>query len=57
MLNILRDPKEPSARRDWAAEKAAPYIHPRLASTEARISGVLTLKQLVGASYEEEGKD
>ncbi len=26
-----------SERRDWAAEKAAPYIHPRLASIEAKI--------------------
>jgi hypothetical protein len=24
-------------RRDWAAEKAAPYIHPRLASIEANV--------------------
>lgn len=24
-------------RRDWAAEKAAPYIHPRLASIEANL--------------------
>lgn len=31
-LKAVRD-----ERRDWAAEKAAPYIHPRLASIEANV--------------------
>lgn len=30
MLDVLRDPESPEERRAWAAEKAAPYIHPRL---------------------------
>lgn len=30
MLAVLRDPKASKERRDWAAEKAAPYMHPRL---------------------------
>ncbi|RWQ41866.1 MAG: hypothetical protein EOS21_11915 [Mesorhizobium sp.] len=29
MLSIMRDEKQHEARRAWAAEKAAPYIHPR----------------------------
>lgn len=33
MLNILRDPTSPDERKDWAAEKAAPYMHPRLQTT------------------------
>lgn len=30
MLKIMRDGKQPRARRDWAAGAAAPYIHPKL---------------------------
>lgn len=33
MLQILRDDAQPGERRDWAAEKAAPYMHPRLQTT------------------------
>ncbi len=36
MLNLLRDDETPTDRRDWAAEKAAPYVHARLASIEAK---------------------
>lgn len=36
MLNLLRDDATPTDRRDWAAEKAAPYVHARLASIEAK---------------------
>lgn len=36
MLTILRDEKQDNGRRDWAAEKAAPYVHARLASVEAK---------------------
>lgn len=36
MLNLLRDTETPTERRDWAAEKAAPYVHARLASVEAK---------------------
>lgn len=36
MLNLLRDVNTPVDRRDWAAEKAAPYVHARLASIEAK---------------------
>jgi hypothetical protein len=34
MLNILRDETETHDNRAWAAEKAAPYIHPKLAAVE-----------------------
>lgn len=34
MLSILRDPDKPEDARMWAAEKAAPYVHPKLAAIE-----------------------
>ena len=37
MLNIMRDPTIEHGRRQAMAQASAPYIHPRLASTE--ISG------------------
>jgi len=39
MLSVLRDEGADPKDRMWAAEKAAPYVHPRLASTE--LSGSL----------------
>lgn len=36
MLSLLRDESTPVDRRDWAAEKAAPYIHARLSAIEAK---------------------
>ena len=32
MLEILRNPNATTARRDWAASAAAPYVHPKFAS-------------------------
>jgi len=34
MLQVLRDPEASPGERRWAAEKAAPYLHPRLQSVE-----------------------
>lgn len=34
MLSLLRDPGETKDNRMWAAEKAAPFVHPRLAAVE-----------------------
>jgi hypothetical protein len=34
MLEVLRDVRQPDDRRAWAAEKAAPYVHPKLAAVE-----------------------
>jgi len=41
MLNILRDETKGSEDRMWAAEKAAPYVHPKLAAIDH--SGSLAL--------------
>lgn len=34
MLKILRDEEQPKDARMWAAEKAAPYVHAKLANVE-----------------------
>ena len=34
MLSILRDEEASMEDRKWAAEKAAPYVHPRLAQQQ-----------------------
>ena len=34
MLSILRDETQEQEKRMWAAEKAAPYVHAKLASVE-----------------------
>ncbi|MEN5279005.1 hypothetical protein ABE527_18925 [Brucella sp. TWI432] len=34
MLNVLRDNKADPKDRMWAAEKAAPFVHPKLSSVE-----------------------
>ncbi|WP_244493163.1 hypothetical protein [Aureimonas sp. AU20] len=34
MLSILRDERQTEDNRMWAAEKAAPYVHSKLASVE-----------------------
>ena len=51
MLAVMRNrsPKISEARRDWAAEKAAPYCHGRIVSVEAGGKGAegLTLVGLV----------
>lgn len=39
MLAILRDETAESSRRDWAADKAAPYLHPKLQSTTVKGDG------------------
>lgn len=54
MLSILRDETQEQEKRMWAAEKAAPYVHAKLASVE--VSGdqenplsVVTRIELVAA--------
>lgn len=39
MLSVLRDVQRNFEDRKWAAEKAAPYVHPKLASIEQTIGG------------------
>jgi hypothetical protein len=52
MLRTMRNPKAGSARRDWAAQTAAPYLHPRLATLQSNVNltGRLTLEALVEQS-------
>jgi hypothetical protein len=38
MLQVLRDPLQPAERRDWAAEKAAPYCHAKLAQKDVAVT-------------------
>lgn len=42
MLNMLRDENAPLDDRKWAAEKAAPFVHPKLSS--ATVSGDMTVR-------------
>ena len=42
MLALLRDPDASTADKKWAAEKAAPYLHPRLQTVEH--GGAVTLR-------------
>lgn len=37
MLEVLRSDESSDEDRRWAAEKAAPYVHPRLTSIDARL--------------------
>lgn len=50
LLTVVRDEKESRAVRMDAAGKAAPYVHPKLASTQTFVSGTLTLEKLVEAA-------
>lgn len=36
MLNVLRNSEDESDRK-WAAQNAAPYVHPKLSSIEAKV--------------------
>lgn len=42
MLGILRDEKADPAQRFEAAKNAAPYVHPRLSSVEAKVDADVT---------------
>jgi hypothetical protein len=37
MLEVLRDPGSAMEDRKWAAERAAPYVHPRLSAIQAKV--------------------
>ena len=39
MLNILNTKKTSPEKKMWAAERAAPYVHSRLSSVDAKVSG------------------
>lgn len=59
MLNVLRDKKTSDSRRDWAANAAAPYIHPKLSTLQSHVNltGRLTLEQLVAGSIAKDEDD
>jgi hypothetical protein len=42
MLSVLRDEKQPAARRDDMAKAAAPYVHARLSSAEVKSETTVT---------------
>lgn len=46
MLNILRDPLQPTEQRYIAARDAAPYMHPRLASSTVKINDKRSVAEL-----------
>lgn len=48
MLSKLRDENASDEDRKWAAEKAAPYVHPRLASVEQKVQADVTHHDAAG---------
>lgn len=46
MLYVLRDTAQNPERRDWAAQAAAPYVHPKLASAQidTTVAGELVIR-------------
>lgn len=51
MLNVLRDENASPDARMWAAEKAAPYVHPKLAAVDHTSSdGSMTPKPALDTS-------
>jgi hypothetical protein len=49
MLRVLRGQDTTIERRDWAAEKAAPYVHARLANVNAKHDVTDALAELLKA--------
>lgn len=53
MLSVLRDTTQEQDKRMWAAEKAAPFIHPRLTSVAVDHSSTDgTMTPIVGFQLE-----
>lgn len=44
MLSVLRAEETSPEDRKWAAQSAAPYVHPRLSSIEANLKGEVTVR-------------
>jgi hypothetical protein len=57
MLTVMRDPAVEPDRRDRMAAAAAPFLHARLASIEARVETVLGLSDELLALRLESGLD
>ena len=54
MLQVLRDPETSATEKRWAAEKSAPYLHPRLSSVDHRGDNSRRHEDLLDALDEEE---
>ncbi|WP_245488377.1 hypothetical protein [Mesorhizobium sp. Pch-S] len=48
MLSVLRDEMETAENRRWAAEKAAPYLHARLANVEMNAKVAVSHEDALG---------
>lgn len=46
MLALLRNEDAPLDDRKWAANAAAPYVHAKLSSVEAKIEGKVQISQI-----------
>lgn len=57
LLKVMRNSKAKPARRDWAAEKAAPFLHPKIAAIEHSGNVQLTHEQALAQLAEEEEED
>jgi hypothetical protein len=44
MLSKLRDENASDEDRKWAAQNAAPYVHPKLSTVDANVTGDMALK-------------
>ncbi len=53
MLQALRDPLQPAERRDWAAEKAAPYCHAKLAQKDVNVTQTVDVADRIIARWKE----
>jgi hypothetical protein len=49
MMSLLRDETAPLEDRKWAAEKGAPYVHPRLSAVEMNANVAMTHEQWLDA--------
>ncbi len=43
MVEVLQDENQSFQNRQWAAREAAPYLHPKLSSTDVQVKGSLKI--------------
>lgn len=53
MLQVMRDPLQPAERRDWAAEKAAPYCHAKLAQKDVNVTQTIDVADRIIARWKQ----
>lgn len=46
MLQTLRDESLDKQDRQWAAQAAAPYVHPKLSNIEAKVEGDMRVEEV-----------